>query len=84
MHVYIFYDHCLQNHKMFIRHFLSTFIEILSKFSANQVQKLLLVVFRNLYKNQAESLVKCYDIYLVSVFQPMHRDGRFKRISFLN
>ena len=37
MHVYIFSDCCLKNHEMFICHFVVDFLEILWKFSANQV-----------------------------------------------
>ena len=40
---FIFSDRCLKNHKIF--HLLSTFLEILRKFSANQDQHFLLVVF---------------------------------------
>jgi hypothetical protein len=51
MHVYIFSDCCLKNHVMFICHFVVEFLEILSKFSTNQVQKFLLLVFLNFLQN---------------------------------
>jgi hypothetical protein len=56
MDAYIFSDRCLKNHKIFIFNFLSTFLEILWKFSQNQDQNFLLVVFEFFIKNQAKSL----------------------------
>ena len=50
MDSYIFSDRCLKNHKIFIFHFLSTFSEKLWKFSPNQVQNFLFVVFWTLHK----------------------------------
>ena len=61
----------LKNHNIFIGHFLSTFLEILWKFSANKVQNFLLLIFEFSIKKQAESLVKFSGIDLVSVCQPM-------------
>jgi hypothetical protein len=67
---YMFSDLCLKNHKILICHFLSTFLKILWKFSANQVQFFLLVVFWILHKF-------VFGIYLVFVFQPMERSSCF-------
>ena len=54
---YIFSDSRLKNHKIFIFHLLSNFMEILWKFSANHVQNFQLWFFEFTIKNQVKSLI---------------------------
>ena len=80
----IFSDHCSKNHGIFIFHLLLTFLEILWKIFANQVQIFYWSFFEFPIKNQAESLVKFSGIYLVSVCQPMEVSSNYLHTIFKN